>query len=160
MKLSSLGQQFIKSFEKCRLVAYPDAVGVWTIGWGHTGGVKKGDHCTQEQADAWFTSDVTVFERAVDRLVHLPVVQHQFDALGSFAYNAGIGALSMSTLLKRLNEHNYQSAANNFELWDKGMVDGRLVSIPGLTTRRRAERRIFLEGVYEMHDGPTIKADI
>jgi lysozyme len=156
MKTSKLGQDFIKSFEKCRLVAYPDEGGIWTLGWGHTEGVKQGDHCTLEQADIWFASDLSVFERAIERLVHVPISQQQHDALAPFTYNNGIGALSMSTLLRKLNEHNYMEAANNFELWNKVMVDGRLVPSAGLTKRRRAERRIFLEGVYEMHDGPTI----
>ncbi len=156
MKISDLGKQFIQSFEKCRLIAYDDGVGVWTIGWGHTEGVKPGMACTQENADAWFASDISVFERAVERLSHVPLSQSQFDALVAFAYNVGVGSLSMSTLLRKLNEHNYLAAANQFEAWNKGTVDGRLVVLDGLTKRRRAERRIFLEGVYEMHDGPVI----
>lgn len=156
MKTSNLGCQFIQSFEKCKLVAYDDGVGVWTLGWGHTEGVKQGMACTQENADAWFESDLSVFEREVSRLSHVPLSQTQFDALVAFAYNVGVGALASSTLLRKLNEHNYMAAANQFEAWDKGTVNGKLQPLAGLTKRRRAERRIFLEGVYSMHDGPTI----
>lgn len=156
MQTSALGRQFIQSFEKCRLTAYVDAVGVLTIAWGRTTGVKAGDTCTQEQADDWFEEELHAFERAVEGLCHVPLSPRQFDALVSFAYNVGVGALGMSTLLRRLNEHNYVAASDQFQVWNKGTVNGKLQPLAGLTKRRLAEAKIFSFGIYEMHDGPTI----
>lgn len=156
MKTSELGKQFIKSFEKCRLVAYDDGVGVWTIGWGHTKGVKKGMACTQENADAWFAEELDVFERSVTNSVKVPVTTRQNDALVSFAYNVGAAALRSSTLMRLINEGNYVAASNRFEDWNKGNVNGQLIVLDGLTKRRRAEAKIFRVGIYDMHDGPSI----
>lgn len=151
MITSDLGREFIKSYEKCRLRAYDDGVGVWTIGWGHTAGVKYGDECSIDQANAWLDEELEVFQAAVNNAVKVPLSQHQFDALVSFSYNVGTGALRSSTLLKLLNLGNYAGAANRFEDWNKGMIGGKLAPIGGLTKRRKAERRIFENGEYEMH---------
>lgn len=156
MKPSQLGERFVKSFEKCRLVAYDDGVGVWTFAWGRTKGVHKGMTCTQEQADAWFAEEFSQFAAGVEHLLKVPVKQHQFDALVSFAYNVGLGALESSTLLRVLNAGNAAGSAMHFEDWNKGNVGGQLVVLDGLTKRRRAERQIFERGLYAMHDGPTV----
>lgn len=159
MKTSEQGQDFIKSFEKLRLTAYLDDVGVPTIYYGHTLGVKMGMSGTKEDADRVFGEDIAEFEGYVDQLVTVPLNQHQYDALVSFAFNVGpdIDAdtipegLGDSTLLKLLNQGDYTGAAKQFESWDKGLVHGVLQRLPGLTTRRKAERKIFETGVYEMH---------
>ncbi len=134
----------IKGFEGLRLVAYPDpgnpATGEpWTIGYGHTAGVKRGDTCTEEQATEWLRSDLQYAEAAVRHLVDVPLTQGQFDALVSFVFNCGQVAFGNSTLLRLLNAGNVASAAGQFARWNKG-ANGPL---PGLTRRREAERKMF-----------------
>ena len=90
MKTSKNGIALIKSFEGCRLKAYQCAAGVWTIGYGHTAGVKKGQEITQDQADAFLISDLERYETKVnlyDSKYHWN--QNEFDALVSFCYNIG-----------------------------------------------------------------------
>ena len=133
----------IKNFEGCELEAYPDpATGgePITIGYGHTGGVKLGEVITQEQADEYLISDVKRFADAVNQMVTVPITQSEFDALCSFAFNLGIGNLRNSTLLRKLNSGNKDSAANQFLVWN--MAGGRVMA--GLTRRREAERTLFL----------------
>ena len=94
MKLSEKGANLIKQYEGLRLNAYQDAGGVWTIGYGHTGGVQPGDVITREEADALFWADVEKFVRGVNRLKQgTRLTQNQFDALVSFAYICVLGAL-------------------------------------------------------------------
>src|SRR5262245_12639546 len=101
MKTSQAGMGLIEEFEGCILHAYPDpATGgaPWTIGYGHTAGVQPGDTCSREQALDWLRKDLAWAEAAVNRLVAVPLEQHQFDALVSFTFNLGQGALAQSTL--------------------------------------------------------------
>ena len=98
MKTSSKGVSLIKSFEGCRLKAYKCPAGVWTIGYGHTAGVKEGDTITQRQADDYLRNDLEKYEKAVmnyDGVYHFN--QNQFDALVSFTYNCGVGNLKNLT---------------------------------------------------------------
>jgi len=143
MKISERGKDLIKLFEGCRLKAYDDGVGVWTIGYGHTVGVKPGDEITQEQADEWFSEESEQFSNKVQVLVLVEVNQNQFDALVSLAYNIGVGALSRSTLLRKLNAGDYQGAAEQFDVWNRG---GGKVMI-GLVRRREQERKLFEEAI-------------
>lgn len=103
---------------------------------------------TQAQADAMLSQDLAIFEKDVNTMVKVPLSQNQFDACVSFCYNAGNVAFNGSTLLHLLNAGNYQGAADQFLVWDKGHVDGQLVVIQGLLNRRTAERNMFLNGVY------------
>lgn len=147
MKTSAAGIALIKSFESCRLAAYDDGVGVWTIGWGHTKGVKPGDVCTQQQADDWFDEELQEFEGYVNQLVTVPLTQNQFDALVSFTYNVGpdidsdtiAEGLGDSTLLRKLNAGDYFGAAAEFQKWNR--AGGQVMR--GLTRRREAERALF-----------------
>lgn len=147
MRTSNQGKDFIKSYEALRLAAYDDGVGVWTIGWGHTKGVKPGDTCTKEQSDAWFDEELETFENGVIALILQDVTQEQFDALCSLAYNIGLGAFSKSTLLRKLNAGDISGAAEQFDVWNRG---GGKVML-GLVKRRAGERKIFENGIYEMH---------
>lgn len=141
---SSAGRQLIESFEGLKLTAYQDMVGVWTIGYGHTGAdVKPGLTINAGQAAALLSADLAKFERGVAQLVTLLLNQHQFDALVSFSYNLGLGSLKNSTLLKLLNSGDVAAAAEQFLRWDK--AGGRQVA--GLTRRRQAERELFLTPV-------------
>ncbi|PTU67542.1 muraminidase [Chromobacterium sp. Panama] len=144
MNISANGVKLIQQFEGLRLKAYQDAVGVWTIGYGHTGpDVTPGLVISQAQADALLARDLNRFETGVSRLVSVPLNQNQFDALLSFSYNLGQGSLQNSTLLRLLNQRDYAGAAAQFPRWNK--AGGKV--LPGLTRRRAAEQALFLQPV-------------
>lgn len=94
MQTSGAGLNLIKSFEGCRLQAYQDSGGVWTIGYGHTNGVLPGQTITQQQAEEFLKQDLKNAEKYVGQYDHIyHFKQYQFDALVSFTYNAGAGNL-------------------------------------------------------------------
>jgi lysozyme len=139
------GLALIKHFEGLRLEAYPDPAsgGVpWTIGYGHTAGVRPGDEISQAEADAMLVADLRVAETSVRRLVKVALSQNQFDALTSFEFN--LASLATSTLLRVLNGGDYHGAADQILRWDKATINGVLQPMPGLTRRRRSERHLFL----------------
>lgn len=140
MQTSPKGLALIKQFEGFRGKAYRDVVGVWTIGWGFTRGVKEGDTITPEQAEKRLRDELRQYERAVWQATGGHVTQPQFDALVSFAYNIGVGGLNRSTVIRRHREGKYQAAARAFSLWNK--AGGR--EIAGLTRRRAQEAALYL----------------
>ena len=145
MSTSQNGINLISSFEGCELKAYLCPAKVWTIGFGTTvypNGVKvkKGDSCTLEQAKQFKAHDLKRFEKTVNDLVKVPLTQNQFDALVSLTYNIGTGAFEKSTLLKKLNAGDYQGAADQFTVWNKG--GGKVLQ--GLVNRRAKEKEVFL----------------
>ncbi len=152
MTLSEEGEKLIKNFEGLKLNAYKDSAGVWTIGYGstryHDGKlVKPGDKLTSEQqANTLFKNTLGQYVNAVNQFSKALLNQNQFDALVSFTYNEGIGALQKSTLLKHLNAHDYESAANQFLVWNKvtDPATGQKVVLNALVKRRVLERQLFL----------------
>lgn len=143
MKTSPKGIALIKSAEGLRLKAYPDpgTGGLpWTIGYGSTSGVTKSMVITEAQAEQMLAADLVRFERAVERLVQVPLNQGQFDALVSFTYNVGEGNFTKSTLLRKLNAGDTAGAADQFLRWVN--AGGKVLS--GLVKRRAAERAMFL----------------
>lgn len=166
MKLGPRGEALIKGRETLRLVAYrPTPRDVWTIGWGHTRGVKKGDRCTPEQAEAWFWEDVAPVVAAIN-LFDYELTQAMFDALCSLGYNCGIGStatesellaladfaewmadLSLvkptteSTVGNALAENRYYTAWRGISLWTKQAGKDLL----GLARRRAEEMVLFFE---------------
>lgn len=145
MRVSENGINLIKQFEGCRLTAYQDSVGVWTIGYGWTQPVDgkpvgKGMTITQQKADDLLKQGIVQYENGVTNLVIVPLNQNQFDALVDFAYNLGVNALKESTLLKKLNAGDYAGAANEFTKWNK--AGGK--ELAGLMRRREAEKSLFL----------------
>lgn len=131
----------IKQLEGCRLKAYPDQGGKWTIGWGSTGpGIEAGVVWSQQQADERLASDVAKFESGVKSLVKVPINENQLAALISFAYNLGLANLKRSGLLKHLNRSNFKEAAEQFLLW---CYIGSYKS-KGLYNRRTKEREVFI----------------
>lgn len=143
MNVSETGIQLIKNFEGCVLNAYKCPAGVWTIGYGHTSGVKEGQTITKAQAEELLIQDLRPFEIGVNNLVNVPLNQNQFDALVSFCYNLGTGNLKKSTLLKLLNKGDYNGAAEQFDRW----VYAGGEKLNGLVKRRSAEKKLFLSKV-------------
>lgn len=145
MQTSEKGIAVIKQFEGCKLTAYQDSVGVWTIGYGWTQPVdgkpiRAGMTIKQETAERLLKTGLVSYESDVSRLVKVGLNQGQFDALVSFTYNLGARSLSTSTLLRKLNAGDYAGAADEFLRWNK--AGGKVLN--GLTRRREAERALFL----------------
>lgn len=144
--ISVAGIALIKEREGLRLKAYQDTGQVWTIGYGHTsaaGGMKvyPGLTITHAQSEQLLKDDLArMTYPVINDLVKVPLTQGQFDAMCSFIYNLGATQVSTSTLLKRLNQGNYNAAADQFGRWvyDNG------VELEGLVIRRAKERALFL----------------
>lgn len=145
MIVTENGLDLIKRFESLRLTAYkPTPVDVWTIGYGHTKGVKEFDTCSIQQANAWLLEDCSDAVNCVNHHVTAGINQNQFDALVSWTFNLGGGHLQESTLLRKLNAGDFSGAAEEILKWDK--QKGKV--LPGLTKRRQAEKALF-EAPYE-----------
>lgn len=137
--LNAAGIKLIKGFEGCRLKAYKCPAGVWTIAWGRTKNVYPGMTITQEQADAFFLSDIAHYQDGVEAVIKVPITDNQYAALTSFCYNVGRGALARSTLVRKINAKD-PSAHLEFLKWTK--ANGRVLQ--GLVRRRKAEQALFL----------------
>ncbi len=137
---SPQGYALTRAFEGLSLAAYRDAVGVWTIGYGHTGpGVHSGMTLTEAQADLLLESDIAAAVVGVNRAVTGQIQQHHFDALVDFSFNLGCACLLHSTLLRLVNAGDLAAAQGQFLLWDHA---GGVV-VPGLLRRRQAEMNLF-----------------
>ena len=151
MKISEKGLSMIERFEGCLLKASNKLDGVWTIGYGQTGSyygkrVRRGMTTTKALAHAWLRDhSIKTYEDAVTQAVKVPLNQHQFDALVSFAYNVGVGALKQSTALRKLNAGDYAGAADALTMWTK--CNGKVLA--GLVRRRKEERALFLTPVTQ-----------
>lgn len=152
MRTSIVGLKLIRDSEGLVLHAYDDPKSggePWTIGYGHTGGVKPGETCTLEQAENWLQDDLEVCEGIIRQWVTKPLTQGMWDACVDFIYNMGPGAPghkdgfvwlaggAHSSLLRHINAGEYREAANEFPKWD---VNGP----PGLITRHQKQRDLFL----------------
>lgn len=146
MKVSQRGIDLIKMYEGLRLRSYWDAPGgVWTVGYGHTKTARRGMNITPDQAEELLKKDVADHSRFIDLYVTVPLNQNQYDALASFTFNLGGGALKNSTLLRKLNKGSYAGAADEFLRWTK--AGGKVLK--GLVRRREAERKLFLSTVFD-----------
>ena len=139
MEISQEGLSLIKKFEGCKLQSYKCAAGVWTIGYGSTNGIEEGMEISQERADMLLLEDVEVFEKAVNELVEVPLEQNQFDSLISWTFNLGPTNLKNSTLLKVLNDKDYEGVPAQIKRWNK--AGGEVLQ--GLVRRREAEALLF-----------------
>ena len=137
MKLSENGIRFIQKFEGCHLTTYLCPAGKWTIGYGHTAGVKKGMRITQKEAENYLRKDCETAEKAVEALGR-NFNQNQFDALVSFAFNCGIG--NLQTLCRN---RSIEVIAEKILLYTK--AGGRTLN--GLVRRRKEEQALFLTPV-------------
>jgi lysozyme len=137
MKTNEAGIQLIESFEGCRLQAYQDSGGIWTIGYGHTLGVKPGDVITQAQAEQYLREDLADAEAVLNKAAGVDLTPNQFSALVSFQYNTG--ALVGSTLMRLVNAKDFAGAQAQFGLW----VNAGGQKLEGLVRRRAAEAALF-----------------
>lgn len=142
MEINQEGLALVKSYEGLRLTAYKDSVGVLTIGYGHTGSdVVPGLVIDNAKAEELLKKDLKTSEKGVLSVVKVPLNINEFAALVSFTFNLGIGSLTKSTLLKKLNAGDRKGAAEEFSKWNK--AGGKPLN--GLTKRRAAERDLFLK---------------
>lgn len=158
MKMSANGLNLVKSFEGLYTKAYLCPANVWTIGYGHTGTVDGKKICagmsiTATKAASLLALDMAQFEKGVEQRVKVKLNQNQFDALVSFSFNVGLGALGSSTLLKLLNQGKYSEASKEFAKWNKG--GGKVLA--GLTKRRAAEAALFNTPVPKKASAYTFK---
>jgi len=148
MQMSPEGMNaLLKKFEGCKLTAYRCPANVCTIGYGHTSAagaptVQDGMKITQQQANDILSRDLHQYEAAVTMMVHQPLTQNQFDVLVDFAYNAGVGNLKSSTLLKKVNAAQFDQVPAELLKWTKG--GGKV--LPGLVRRRQAESAWWASG--------------
>jgi lysozyme len=151
MDISQRGIDLIVSFEgkhkklkDGRYQAYLDTLAkppVWTLYCGLTRGISEGMICSEEEGQRMFRKELNIYEDAIERLVHVDLNQNQFDALTSFVYNCGIGALEKSTLLKLLNQGKYEAVPAQLMRW----VNAGGKRYEGLVRRRKAEGALFAE---------------
>lgn len=154
MRISQDGLMIVKHFEGLYLKAYADPVGIWTIGYGHTGDAAySGNVISEKEAEDLLREDLRESEYFVDRYIDVDLKQNQFDALVTFTFNVGGGALAKSTLRKKLNGGDFEGAAAEFPRWNKGTVNGQKITLPGLTRRRSSERFLFETGKVAFFDG-------
>ena len=157
MRISEKGLAMIEKFEGCLLKASNKLDGVWIIGYGQTGRyygkrVRRGMTTTKAEAHAWLRDhSIKTYEDAVTQAVKVPLNQNQFDALVSFTYNVGVGALKQSTALRKLNAGDYAGAADALTMWTKC----RRKVLAGLVRRRKEERTLFLTPVTQPQTGNT-----
>jgi lysozyme len=144
-QIGDSGLELIKQFEGCRLTAYQDVVGIWTIGYGHIAGVSEGMQITEEEADELLREDLASAEEAVDAETQdVATTDNQFGAMVSLCFNIGAGNFRSSSMLRDHRAGNLPAAADDFLKWDKARVNGMLEVVQGLLNRRKAERELYL----------------
>lgn len=132
----------VAGFEGVRQYAYRDPVGIPTICFGETQGVKMGDYRTMDECKAMLADSLMIANRSVDQCIKTPINDNQRAALVSFTYNVGGGALCRSTLAKKINAGDITGGCDELRLW----VYAKGVKLPGLVNRREAERKMCLQG--------------
>ena len=154
-QINIAAEHLIEHYEGCRLEAYQDVVGVWTIGYGHTGDVSPGEEIDETDADDMLHDDLTRFEEGVDAALNgADCTANEFGAMVSLAYNVGLGNFYKSTVLRKHLARDYAGAADAFLLWNK--AGGKVW--PALTQRRRDERTLYLTEDEAATPAPTMPA--
>jgi len=142
-KINKATYDLVKKWEGYYDKAYLCPAGVWTIGWGHTSNVKKGDTCTVKQAEKWLQEDLEDSANYVSRYIQVPLNDNQFGALVSACFNIGpkIVNPSSSTLARKLNEGDYDAVPGQLGRWSKAKdpETGKMVTLKGLSNRRKDE---------------------
>lgn len=132
----------VGAFEGVRLTAYRDVVGVLTVCYGHTEGVKPNDRYTLDECKAMLKKDLEVYARGIEQCVKAPLPEKRYVALVSFAYNVGVNAACKSSVVRLINAGKTREGCDALLLWDKAAG----IRFPGLTKRRQMERALCLEG--------------
>jgi len=140
-KINKTGLELVKRFEGFYAEAYLCPADVWTIGYGHTGDVERGQTVTEPEAEQLLLDDLAVAEAAVERYISVPLTENQFSALVSFSFNLGAGSLKTSTLRRKLNAGNYDAVPTELARW----VKAKGKTLPGLVRRRAAEGLLFMQ---------------
>jgi lysozyme len=146
------GIELLKKFEGFVAHAYKDPVGVLTIGYGFTKGVKPGDTMTREEAEVRLKQEIASFELGVNNMISAPTNDNQRSAMVSLAYNIGLGAFKKSTVLRKHNQRDYEGAAKAFLMWVK--AGGRVLK--GLVRRRNAEMALYLQPIHQSQEDKEI----
>lgn len=146
--INQAGLELIKQWEGCRLKAYKDVAGVWTVGYGLTSGagiipVDQDTVLTQEEADWYLEQTVNKFASEIKPLITAEINENQFAAFVSLAYNIGVGGFKRSSALRHFNAGNLDKVPTAIKLWNK--AGGKTVK--GLVNRREAEVNLFLTPV-------------
>ena len=144
LRLDEEGLNLIKRWEGLRLEAYLCSANVWTIGYGHTRTAKPGMKITEKRANELLREDVRKFENLINRIVTVSLTQNQFNALVSWAFNVGEGAVRNSTLIRKLNSGDYDAVPTELMRWNK--INGQVNR--GLTNRRAAEVGLWARGSF------------
>jgi lysozyme len=143
-RINAEGLALIKQWEGCKLEAYRDVGGVWTVGFGHTRTAKAGMVITEAEAERLLQEDLAIFEAEVARAVDVDLTDNQFAALVSWSYNVGVGAMRRSSLIRKLNAGEYDAVPAELARWNK--VKGKVVK--GLSNRRAAEAGLWARGAF------------
>lgn len=155
MRISPAGLQLIKSFEGFRETAVRLPDGRWTIGYGHVRTAREGLTISPKDADALLLHDLKPIENAVSNMIYAPLMQGQFDALVSLAFNISMGQFRDSEIVRLMNSGDYLGAANAFDLWRKARLHGRVIVVDALVRRRAAEKALFLDHPSGPPSAPT-----
>ena len=139
MNISEEGLSLIKKFEGCELKAYRCAANVLTIGYGTTKGVTEDMEITKEEAESILKEEMHEYEGYINDMVKVPLKQNQFDSMVSWVFNLGSTNLYSSTLLKKLNNSEYDEVPAQIKRWNK--AGGKVLD--GLIRRREAEALLF-----------------
>lgn len=149
MKTNVKGIGLILEFEGFRSSSYLCPAGVWTIGYGATRGVKKGDIITMYDAKERLKRELVEYEQAVLAALTLPPNENEFSSCVVLAYNIGIAGFKSSSVVKAHNRGDKEAAARAFNLWNKATIGGVKKTLPGLTRRRLAEAALYLTPVAQ-----------
>ena len=155
MRISPAGLELIKTFEGLRETAVRLPDGRWTIGYGHVRTAREGLTITSKDATDLLVHDLRPVEFAVSSMIFAPLMQTQFDALVSLAFNISLGQFRESEIVRNLNSGDYLAAANGFDLWRKARLHGRVMVVDALVRRRAAEKSMFLDHPSGPASAPT-----
>lgn len=141
MRSSNVLINRLKRFEQLRLTAYQDSKGVWTIGYGHTSGVRKGDRISEQRAEELLRGDLSTAEKFVGTIKEVDT-QGKYDALVDFAFNCGVANLKSSTLLRLIRQ-----GGKTWEIQEQFLrwVNSGGKKLGGLVTRRIWEANRWTE---------------
>lgn len=142
------GAGTVSYYEGVSNKAYLDPVGIWTICYGETKGVDKGDYKTDEECLESLAEELSIHHKQMMAYIKVPLSEKEEAAYLSFTYNVGVGAFSKSTLLRKLNSGDRVGACNQLLRWDKAGSK----KLKGLTLRRQSENKLCLEGVQESNE--------